>query len=232
MLPVKDVVYIDGSPIPVPSNIQELKMSTLELLCLLCLLLQCPLSSLSNSEGDALFAFSRRLSDPNNVLQSWDPTLVNPCTWLHVTCDSNDNNVLRLDLGDYNFSGTLGPELAQLPSLQYLQLYGNNLSGNIPQELGSLTNLIGMDLSRNKFEGSIPDSFGNLMSLKFLWLDDNELSGTIPKSISLLKNLVVFNVSNNHFSNPPPGDAIAQSFSMQSFENKKFSGAGVKGVVP
>ena len=45
--------------------------------------------------GDALYAFKTRLSDPNNVLDSWDPSLVTPCTWFHVTCDSN-NYVTRL----------------------------------------------------------------------------------------------------------------------------------------
>lgn len=35
------------------------------------------------------------LEDPNNVLQSWDPTLVNPCTWFHVTCN-NENSVIRV----------------------------------------------------------------------------------------------------------------------------------------
>ncbi|RVW25792.1 Leucine-rich repeat protein 1 [Vitis vinifera] len=39
-----------------------------------------------NSEGDTLYTLRRSLSDPDNVLQSWDPTLVNPCTWFHVTC--------------------------------------------------------------------------------------------------------------------------------------------------
>jgi hypothetical protein len=41
----------------------------------------------SNDEGDALYALRQRLRDPNGVLQSWDPTLVNPCTWFHVTCN-------------------------------------------------------------------------------------------------------------------------------------------------
>ena len=45
--------------------------------------------------GDALHALRRSLSDPDNVLQSWDPTLVNPCTWFHVTCD-RDNHVTRV----------------------------------------------------------------------------------------------------------------------------------------
>ena len=49
----------------------------------------------ANSEGDALSALRRSLRDPGGVLQSWDPTLVNPCTWFHVTCD-RDNRVTRL----------------------------------------------------------------------------------------------------------------------------------------
>jgi len=48
-----------------------------------------------NSEGDALYTLKRSLSDPDNVLQSWDPTLVSPCTWFHVTCNQ-DNRVTRV----------------------------------------------------------------------------------------------------------------------------------------
>ena len=49
----------------------------------------------SNSEGDALYALRRALADPRGVLQSWDPTLVNPCTWFHVTCN-RDSRVTRV----------------------------------------------------------------------------------------------------------------------------------------
>jgi hypothetical protein len=49
----------------------------------------------SNEEGDALYALRQRLKDPNGVLESWDPTLVNPCTWFHVTCDQA-GRVVRL----------------------------------------------------------------------------------------------------------------------------------------
>ncbi|CAN0928292.1 LRR receptor kinase BAK1 [Linum grandiflorum] len=50
---------------------------------------------LGNMEGDALHNLRTNLIDPNNVLQSWDPTLVNPCTWFHVTCNT-DNSVIRV----------------------------------------------------------------------------------------------------------------------------------------
>ncbi|RVW73125.1 Brassinosteroid insensitive 1-associated receptor kinase 1 [Vitis vinifera] len=72
-----------------------------------------------NSEGDALNALKSNLADPNNVLQSWDATLVNPCTWFHVTCNS-DNSVTRVDLGNANLSGQLVSQLGQLTNLQYL----------------------------------------------------------------------------------------------------------------
>ncbi|RVW69687.1 Brassinosteroid insensitive 1-associated receptor kinase 1 [Vitis vinifera] len=70
--------------------------------------------------GDALNALKSNLADPNNVLQSWDATLVNPCTWFHVTCNS-DNSVTRVDLGNANLSGQLVSQLGQLTNLQYLQ---------------------------------------------------------------------------------------------------------------
>ncbi|KAJ0717812.1 putative transferase [Helianthus annuus] len=61
----------------------------------------------------------RSVKDPTNVLQSWDPTLVDPCTWFHVTCDS-ENRVTRLDLGNAKLSGNLVPDLGKLERLQYL----------------------------------------------------------------------------------------------------------------
>ncbi|KAK8953321.1 Somatic embryogenesis receptor kinase 2 [Platanthera guangdongensis] len=77
-----------------------------------------PLAS-SNTEGDALYALRRSLTDPENVLKSWDPTLVNPCTWFHITCNQ-ENRVTRMDLGNSNLSGRLVPDLAKLEHLQYL----------------------------------------------------------------------------------------------------------------
>ncbi|KAM3190468.1 hypothetical protein ACQJBY_068521 [Aegilops geniculata] len=136
---------------------------------------------LANTEGDALHSLRTNLNDPNNVLQSWDPTLVNPCTWFHVTCN-NDNSVIRVDLGNAALFGTLVPQLGQLKTLQYLELYSNNITGTIPSELGNLTNLISLDLYLNNFTGPIPDSLGNLLKLRFLDLSNNKLSGEVPSA--------------------------------------------------
>ena len=83
----------------------------------------------SHYDGDALSAFKENLIDPDNTLQSWDPD-VDTCTWFHVTCDQN-NHVKRVDLGNADLSGSLGPELGTLEHLQYLELYTNDITGNI-----------------------------------------------------------------------------------------------------
>ncbi|KAB2602797.1 somatic embryogenesis receptor kinase 2-like [Pyrus ussuriensis x Pyrus communis] len=184
----------------------------------------------TDSEGNALHALRSRLVDANNVLQSWDPTLVNPCTWFHVTCDSN-NHVIRLDLGNSNIAGSLGPEIGQLKHLQYLELYRNDISGKIPEELGSLKNLVSMDLYGNKFEGEIPKSFANLKSLTFLRLNNNKLTGSIPRELVGLSNLKVFDVSNNDLCGTIPVDGPFGTFPMESFENNRLNGPELKGLV-
>nr|XP_016511692.1 PREDICTED: uncharacterized protein LOC107828830 [Nicotiana tabacum] len=71
--------------------------------------------------GDALNSLKTNLADPISVLQRWDPTLVNPCTWFHVICNL-ENSVTRVDLGNANLSGQLVPQLGQLQKLQYFFL--------------------------------------------------------------------------------------------------------------
>ncbi|KAK6159003.1 hypothetical protein DH2020_006317 [Rehmannia glutinosa] len=141
-----------------------------------------------NSEGDALNALRRSLTDPDNVLQSWDPNLVNPCTWFHITCN-RDNHVTRVDLGNSNLSGHLVPELGKLEHLQYLELYKNNIQGTIPAELGNLKSLISLDLYNNNISGTIPPSLGNLKSLTRL--NDNQLHGPIPRVLAGISSLKV-----------------------------------------
>ncbi|KAB5520696.1 hypothetical protein DKX38_025015 [Salix brachista] len=194
----------------------------------------------TNTEGNALHALRSRLSDPTNVLQSWDPTLVNPCTW---------------DLGNSNISGTLGPELGELRHLKYLELYRNDIGGKIPKELGNMKNLVSMDIYGNRFEGEIPKSFAMLKSLRFLRLNNNKLSGSIPRELTTLKDLKVFDVSNNDLCGTIPVDGPFASFPMEShmemqvhqqmqvlsyantllhasFENNKLNGPELKGLVP
>ncbi|KAL0375974.1 UNVERIFIED_CONTAM: BRASSINOSTEROID INSENSITIVE 1-associated receptor kinase [Sesamum calycinum] len=195
-------------------------MATILFSGFLCLiLLSARLSPVSaNAEGDALNALKSNLADPNNVLQSWDPTLVNPCTWFHVTCNS-DNSVTRVDLGNANLSGQLVPQLGQLQNLQYLELYSNNISGRIPNELGNLTNLVSLDLYLNILSGPIPDTLGKLQKLRFLRLNNNTLTGQIPMSLTTINTLQVLDLSTNQLTGPIPVNGSFQLFTPISFAN-------------
>nr|DAD40204.1 TPA_asm: hypothetical protein HUJ06_014527 [Nelumbo nucifera] len=189
----------------------ERGMVTSVLFCLILVFL--PLTSIyANKEVDALFSLRVNLEDPNAVLESWDPTLPNPCTWIHVTCN-NDNSVIRVDLGNASLSGQLVPQLGQLKNLQYLELYSNNISGPIPSELGKLKGLVSLDLYWNKFNAHIPNTLGKLRKLRFL------LTGQIPMSLTNLKALQVLDLSNNQLSGPVPNNGSFSLFTPISFAN-------------
>ena len=80
-----------------------------------------------------------------------------------------------------------------------LSLSGNQLTGPIPPQLGSLSNLEELYLSQNQLSGSIPTELGNLASLTVLSLWSNQLTGMVPASLVRLTNLEELYLSQNQF---------------------------------
>ncbi|XP_076885636.1 leucine-rich repeat protein 1-like [Bidens hawaiensis] len=206
-------------------------MTTFIHLHLHLLVLQIFICANANIEDDALYALRRGVNDPTNVLQSWDPTLVDPCIWFHVTCDS-DNQVTRLDLGNAKLSGNLVPELWKLERLEYLELYRNNFVGTIPSQLGGLKNLISLDLFHNNLTGFIPPSLSKLSHVKFMRLNGNKLTGRIPKDLTKLPNLKIFDVSNNDLCGTFPTWGSFSNLTEESFKNNpRLQGPELMGSV-
>lgn len=71
-----------------------------------------------------------------------------------------------------NLSGSIPPELFQLPYLRNLDLSGNQLTGKLPP-FGALPYLTFLDLRNNQLSGTIPASYANLTKLQQLYLQDN-----------------------------------------------------------
>jgi len=113
------------------------------------------------------------------------------------------------------------PQLAQLPNLQYLELFNNNITGEIPEELGDLMELVSLDLFANNISGPIPSSLGKLGKLRFLRLYNNSLSGEIPRSLTALP-LDVLDISNNRLSGDIPVNGSFSQFTSMSFANNKL----------
>jgi hypothetical protein len=102
---------------------------------------------------------------------------------------------------DYNqLTGNIPSELGQLSNLSKLYLQNNQLSGSIPSELGNLSNLDDLWLSNNQLTGTIPAEIGNLTNLQYSHLDHNELSGSIPIEFGSLTNIQQLYLSNNKFN--------------------------------
>lgn len=72
--------------------------------------------------------------------------------------------------------------------LQEFDVDGNELSGSIPSEFGTLM-LTRLYLGGNNLSGTIPYELFDLSNLITLTLDRNELTGTIPEDIERMSQL-------------------------------------------
>ncbi|XP_016455508.1 protein NSP-INTERACTING KINASE 1 isoform X1 [Nicotiana tabacum] len=173
-----------------------------------------------NFEVQALMAIKAALKDPHGVLDNWDGTSVDPCSWAMVTC-SAESFVIGLGSPSQNLSGNLSPSIGNLTNLQIILMQNNNITGPIPKEIGRLSKLQTLDLSDNFFIGDIPPSLGHLNSLKYMRLNNNSLSGEIPVSLTNLSQLTLVDLSYNNLSGPVP-----------RFPSKKFDIIGNPLICP
>ena len=123
--------------------------------------------------------------------------------WHGVTTDSN-GRVVWLELGGNQLTGEIPPELGGLSNLTGLVLYGNGLTGEIPPELGRLSNLTRLDLGDNQLAGEIPPELGRLSNLRELGLGFNQLTGEIPPELGRLSNLTSLTFDGNGLTGEIP----------------------------
>ncbi|KAL4593994.1 hypothetical protein ACB092_M002000 [Castanea dentata] len=107
------------------------------------------------------------------------------CSWDGVTCDTENGEVIGLDLSNSWLYGPL----------------------NSNSSLFSLCHLRKLNLDSNNFSSStIPSEFGQLVRLTHLNLSFSFLHGRIPSGISWLSNLVSLDLSFNYFKYNVGGD--------------------------
>ena len=145
--------------------------------------------------------------------------------WHGVTTDS-EGRVTELNLTSNQLKGEIPPELASLTNLKVLALGGNELTGPIPDELGSLTNLVELYLWDNELTGVIPTELGSLANLVQLQLSGNELTGEIPTELGSLTNLVELYLWDNELTGVIPTElGSLTNLERLSLSQNKLSGA-------
>nr|GMD63038.1 LRR receptor-like serine/threonine-protein kinase GSO1 [Ipomoea batatas]GME05430.1 LRR receptor-like serine/threonine-protein kinase GSO1 [Ipomoea batatas] len=106
-----------------------------------------------------------------------------------------------------------------LKYMSAVDLSCNQLSGNIPLNLGNLSEIRALNLSHNNLTGAIPTTLSGLVKVESLDLSYNMLNGKIPAQLTELNFLEVFSVAHNNLSGPIP-DRKAQfaTFDESSYE--------------
>ncbi|XP_039170662.1 probable LRR receptor-like serine/threonine-protein kinase At3g47570 [Eucalyptus grandis] len=108
-------------------------------------------------------------------------------------------------------SGEILEEIGNLVNLEALAMRANHLSSGIPSNLGNLQNLVILALRRNDLQGNIPPSFGNLTKLIELYLSENNFQGQIPSHLSNCRSLIFLDLANNNLSGAIPPQLIGLS---------------------
>ena len=119
--------------------------------------------------------------------------------WHGVTTDAA-GRVTALDLSGNGLSGELPEDIGILTGLTELDLSDNGLSGSLPAEIGDLTALEELYLNGNQFSGALPTSLGGLTALTDLHLHGNQFGAEFPAALDGLSNLESVTIWNNKFS--------------------------------
>ena len=152
------------------------------------------------SDCEALLAGKDTLVGTGTLNWSADVPMVN---WDGVSVGNSPTRVLRLVISN-QLTGEIPPELGGLSNLERLDLGGNQLTGEIPAELGNLSNLTALNLRGNGLTGEIPPELGGLSNLKDLWLTSNGLTGAIPPELGGLSNLKELELEDNQLTGEIP----------------------------
>ena len=88
-------------------------------------------------------------------------------------------------------------------NLNLLDLFNNQLSGELPDCWMHFEGLKVLNLAKNQFHGKIPSSMGSLLEIETLDLSDNSFSGELP-TLKNCANLIVINLQNNSLSGEIP----------------------------
>ena len=163
-----------------------------------------PAPLVNPAERDALVALYRSAGGDNWTERTNWLTDKHVSTWHGVI--AFDGRVSVVNLSENNLTGEIPNELGSLSHLRRLYLQRNGLSGPIPASLGNLAMNEALFLHRNALSGEIPAELGNLSNLRWLALNANQLSGTIPAQLGDLAELRWLNFDENELGGDIPSE--------------------------
>jgi Leucine-rich repeat (LRR) protein len=121
------------------------------------------------------------------------------------------------------FTASLKPKsICHNGTLRHLNIMGNGLRGNMPEDISLLTDLVELTVEMNALIGRIPaDGLMTLSRLEKLDLALNLLSGTIPTEIGLLCSLTELDLASNGLEGTLPSELglLTNAGVIRTFQN-------------
>ncbi|CAI9095048.1 OLC1v1030905C1 [Oldenlandia corymbosa var. corymbosa] len=195
---------------------KHFSLSSLYLLLFSCFLtVSSSITTITNITTDqlALLALKSQITESSStqiLAKNW--TMDSPvCSWIGVSCGSQNRRVTALDLSNMNLTGTLLPHLGNLTFLVSLNLSANNFNGELPDEFSRFRRLKALNLSLNHLNGQFPQWIGSLEELEYFSVFNNSFTGEIPESISNMSKLTAFVASYNKLQGKIPQEIFNMS---------------------
>uniref|UniRef100_A0A7N0ZS91 non-specific serine/threonine protein kinase n=1 Tax=Kalanchoe fedtschenkoi TaxID=63787 RepID=A0A7N0ZS91_KALFE len=126
------------------------------------------------------------------------------------------SHIQRLGMWGNYITGPIPEGIGELSGLSYLSFSFNLLDGVIPNSIGKLGNISELYLYENNLRGGIPSSIGNLTKVAVLNMGGNSLTGNIPSTLRNCKGMEAIKISGNHFTGNLPDDLFTQ------FQNLRY----------
>ncbi|MDE5119661.1 MAG: DUF4347 domain-containing protein, partial [Trichodesmium sp. St19_bin1] len=148
----------------------------------------------------------------NGGWREWDFNSTTPPSygtidsWYGIALETQFNyaSINIIDLDNNNLTGEIPKELGNLYNLKYLRLNNNNLTGEIPKGLGNSSKLKSLSLNNNNLTGEIPKELANSGILEYIYLNNNNLTGEIPKELGNPSSLRGLFLNNNELTGKIP----------------------------
>ncbi|TYI85185.1 hypothetical protein E1A91_D05G422400v1, partial [Gossypium mustelinum] len=116
------------------------------------------------------------------------------------------SNLEYMYIGINKLSGSV-PPVHNFSSLLVLDAAENQLSGNLPPEIGcTCPNLEAIFIGLNQLTGEILRSISNISSLELFDIALNGFTGSVLENMGNLRNLLVLTISGNYLGSGKPGD--------------------------